>query len=256
MGVGVRPDLRALRDGGAALSHLLITIHDVTPALMPRVETLWQLCAARGVVPGLLVIPDWHGCAPVERDPAFGDWARARAAEGAEIFLHGERHDEVGSPRAWRDEIRAFARTDREGEFLTLDYTAARDRIDRGLERLRTIGLEPIGFVPPAWLARPETHLAVKDAGLGVSEDDGAIHLHRFGSRVASPVIRWSARTPFRTWASVAGERLRWMLQRNAAVMRMALHPGDLAHPAAARSIEQALEAWLSVRPQSFYHRL
>jgi uncharacterized protein len=256
VGVGVRPDLRAVRHGGADLSHLLVTIHDVTPARRARVEALWRICAARRVVPGLLVIPDWHAQAPVEGDPAFGDWVRARAAEGAEIFLHGERHDEVGSRRSWRDELRAFGRTDREGEFLTLDYTAARDRIDRGLERLRMIGLEPIGFVPPAWLARPETHLAAKDAGLAVSEDDGAIYVHRSGSRVASPVVRWSARTQLRAVASVAGARLRWALQRRAPVMRLALHPGDLESPATARSIELALDQWLAVRPQSFYRAL
>jgi hypothetical protein len=256
VGVGIRPDLRAVRHGGAALSHLLITIHDVTPALMPRVETLWRMCSARGVLPGLLVIPDWHGCAAVERDPAFGAWVRARAAEGAEIFLHGERHDEVGLPRAWRDELRAFARTNREGEFLTLDYVAARDRIDRGLERLRTIGLEPVGFVPPAWLARPEAHLAAKDAGLAVSEDDGAIFVHRTGARLASPVVRWSARTPFRAFASVIGARMRWVLQRDAPVMRIALHPGDLQRSATARSIDSTLGQWLSLRKQSFYQQL
>ena len=127
---------------------------------MPRVEALWRECAELGAMPGLLVVPDWHGTAPVENHPAFADWVRARADEGAEIFLHGERHDEVGLPRRWRDEIRALGRTNREGEFLTLEYTGARDRIDRGLERLRMLGLEPIGFVPPAWLAR----LAAADA--------------------------------------------------------------------------------------------
>ena len=256
MGVGVRPDLRAVRHGGAALKHLLVTIHDVTPAFLPRAEALWGLCAARGVVPGLLVIPDWHGRAPVEREPAFGAWVRARAAEGAEIFLHGERHDEVGLPRGWRDGVRAFARTNREGEFLTLDYTGARDRIDRGLERLRTIRLEPVGFVPPAWLARPDAHQAANDAGLQVSEDDGAIFVHRTGERVDSPVVRWSARTRFRAHASVVGERMRWMLQRDAAVMRIALHPGDLDHPATRRSVTRALDRWLAARRPGRYASL
>ncbi|MFI5310789.1 MAG: DUF2334 domain-containing protein [Gemmatimonadales bacterium] len=231
-------------------------MHDVTPALMPRVETLWRMCSARGVVAGLLVIPDWHGSASVERDPAFCAWVRARAADGAEIFLHGERHDEVGLPRAWRDELRALARTNREGEFLTLDYAAARDRIDRGLARLRAVGLEPLGFVPPAWLARPETHLAARDAGLAVSEDDGAIFVLRTGARIASPVVRWSARTPIRAAASVLGARLRWALQRDERVMRIALHPGDLQRAATTRSIDATLAQWLSLRRQTFYRHL
>lgn len=234
---------------------LLITIHDVTPALQPRVEALWTICAARGVVPGLLVVPEWHGGSAIERDPAFGAWAQARAAEGAEIFLHGERHDEAGLPRTWRDELRSFGRTNREGEFLTLDYVGARERIDRGIERLRTIGLEPIGFVPPAWLAKPDTHAAAKDAGLAVSEDDRMVYVHRTGAALASPVVRWSARGALRAYASVVQERIRWRLQRKAPVVRIALHPADLGHPAVAQSLERGLEAWLSERRQSFYRQ-
>ena len=131
------------------MSELLITIHDVTPVLAPRVESLWKICESRGVIPGLLVIPDWHGAGAIEGDARFVAWLRARAADGAEILLHGERHDEAGSPRGFGDEIRAFGKTNKEGEFLTLDYDAARARIDRGVARLRKLGLDPVGFVPP-----------------------------------------------------------------------------------------------------------
>lgn len=238
------------------MSALLITIHDVTPPLMPQVEALWRLCRSRNVIPGLLVIPDWHGTAAMEVDPAFGAWLRARAAEGAEVFLHGERHDEVGSPRTFSDELRAFGKTNKEGEFLTLGYDAARARIDRGVARLRAMGLDPVGFVPPAWLARPDTHRAVKDAGLRVSEDDGAVYVHAPDRTLRSPVVRWSGRGAVRAYGSVAFERMRWALQRGAPVMRIALHPGDLAHPATARSLERGLDAWLPVRSQTFYRAL
>ena len=236
------------------MSELLITIHDVTPALMPRVESIWNMCERRGVIPGLLVVPDWHGGAPIESDASFVSWVRARADAGAEIFLHGERHDEVGLPRTWRDEIVAFGKTNKEGEFLTLDYAAARAKIDRGVARLRAIGLDPIGFVPPAWLAKQATHDAVRDAGLRVSEDDGAVYVS--SRSVKSPVVRWSGRGAFRAYGSVLFERLRWWFQRGEPVMRLALHPGDLAHPATAASIETALDAWLSVRRQTFYREL
>lgn len=238
------------------MSALLITIHDVTPALAPLVEKLWQLCESRGVVPGLLVVPDWHGETAMESDASFVEWLRARAAGGAEIFLHGERHDEVGSPRAFADEIRAFGKTNKEGEFLTLNYAAARERLDRGVARLRAMGLEPVGFVPPAWLAKRATHDAVRDAGLLVSEDDGAVYLHSPERRIASPVVRWSGRGAVRAYGSVLFERLRWWFQRNERVMRLALHPGDLAHPATASSIERGLDSWLSVRKQTFYRTI
>jgi predicted deacetylase len=238
------------------MSELLITIHDVTPVLAPRIDALWKLCASRGVIPGLLVIPDWHGAAAIEGDVKFVTWLCARAAGGAEIFLHGERHDEVGSPRGFGDEMRAFGKTNKEGEFLTLDYDAARERIDRGVARLRKLGLDPVGFVPPAWLAKPATHAAVRDAGLLVSEDDGAVYVHSPERTLRSPVVRWSGRGFVRAYGSVLFERLRWWFKRGEPVVRIALHPGDLAHPATASSIERGLDAWLSVRKQTFYRAL
>lgn len=235
---------------------VLITIHDVAPPLMPKVERLWAICAERGVKPGLLVVPDWHGGTPIEGDPACVAWVRARAAEGAEIFLHGERHDEVASPRSWRDEVRALGRTNKEGEFLTLGYDAALARIDRGLGRLRALGLAPVGFVPPAWLAKDDTHRAVRDAGLAVSEDDARIHAFRARRTISSPVIRWSARGAFRAYGSLLQARMRWTLQRGASVVRIALHPADLDHPATAASIERTLDLWLSVYPAQGYASL
>jgi hypothetical protein len=235
---------------------LLITIHDVTPALAPHVRTLWRICESRGVVPGLLVVPDWHGDTAMEDDPDFVAWLRACAAAGSEVFLHGERHDEAGLPRTLRDTLRAFGRTNREGEFLTLGYAGARERIDRGVARLKKMGLDPVGFVPPAWLAKSATHAAVRDAGLRVSEDDGAVYVHSPPSRLPSPVVRWSGRGTVRAYGSVLFERMRWWLQRRAPVIRVALHPGDLDHPATAASIERGLDAWLSVRRQTFYGAL
>jgi hypothetical protein len=235
---------------------VLVTIHDVAPPLMPRVERLWALCARRGVRPGLLVVPDWHGAAPIEGDAACVAWVRGCAAQGAEIFLHGERHDEVGSPRAWRDEIRAFGRTNREGEFLTLDYSAARARIDRGLARLRALGLDPVGFVPPAWLARDDTHRAARDAGLAVSEDDGAIYAFRSSRAIRSPVVRWSSRGAFRAYGSLVQAQMRWTLHRGAAAVRIALHPADLDHPATAASLERTLDRWLAAYPVQGYAAL
>jgi predicted deacetylase len=238
------------------VSDLLITIHDVTPALAARVEALWLLCESRGVVPGLLVVPDWHGETAMESNEAFVAWLKARAAAGSEIFLHGERHDEVGLPRTFRDSLRAFGKTNNEGEFLTLDYYGARERIDRGVARLRAMGLDPVGFVPPAWLAKRATHAAVHDAGLFVSEDAAAVYVHEPDRLVRAPVLRWSGRGVARAYGSVLVERMRWRLQRSKQVMRIALHPGDLDHPATAASVERGLDAWLSAGRQTFYRAL
>jgi len=224
---------------------LLVSIHDVTPAFAPAVVQLWTMCTRHSVTPALLVVPDWHGDWPLDRHPAFIEWLRQRAREGAEIVLHGERHDEHGLPRATGDAVRAWGRTAREGEFLTLEEAAARERIDRGITRLTNLGLRPVGFVPPAWLAREGCHRAVAAAGLMFSEDETSIRLHPIGRRLRSPVVRWSARSSLRARGSVAVARGRWLLQRRARFPRLALHPQDLSSPTTARSLEPTLERWL-----------
>jgi predicted deacetylase len=225
---------------------LLVSIHDVTPALADGVERLWELCAARDLRPALLVVPDWHGAWPLESHPDFVTWLRARAADGAEIVLHGERHVEVGLPRGIGDELRAWGRTAREGEFLTLHEPAARERIARGRARLRALGLDPVGFVPPAWLARDEGHRAAGASGLQFSEDDAVIRLFPSGRRVPAPAVRWSARDPLRAWGSVAVARARWTFQGGAPLARIALHPQDLSHRATAASLGRTLDRWLT----------
>ncbi|HEY3011097.1 MAG TPA: DUF2334 domain-containing protein [Gemmatimonadales bacterium] len=224
---------------------LLVSIHDVTPALEANVFRLWDLCALHGVTPALLVVPNWHGQWPLEEYPRFITWVRARADAGAEILLHGERHDEIGLRRGFWDHWRAWGKTKAEGEFLTLDAPAAGARLGPAVQRLRQLGLEPTGFVPPAWLAREATHWAAAAAGLRFSEDDRWIRLLPSGIRVRSPVIRWSARTPSRAWGSVAVAAARWLVQRRSRWPRIALHPGDLEHKATARSIGRTLHRWL-----------
>ncbi|HEU5303381.1 MAG TPA: polysaccharide deacetylase family protein [Gemmatimonadales bacterium] len=224
---------------------LLVSIHDVSPAQAAAVTRLWEVCVERRVIPALLVVPNWHGEWPLEEHPDFVEWIRRRAAEGAEIVLHGERHDEVGLPRGAGDHRRAWGKTAGEAEFLTLDAAAAEARITRGLGRLRKVGLEPVGFVPPAWLAREAAHEAAASAGLHFSEDDHSVRLFPSGRRMASPVLRWSARTAARAWGSVAVARIRSVVQRRAGVVRIALHPRDLDHPATARSLTHTLDRWL-----------
>lgn len=225
---------------------LLVSIHDVTPALTPQVIRLWELCASRDVIPALFVVPNWHGEWPLEQHPTFIEWIRARAAQGAEIVLHGERHDEAGLPRGLWDSCRAWGRTAGEGEFLSLDAESATIRFRRGLQILRKVGLEPIGVVPPAWIGGERIYRAAAAAGLAFTEDSHSIQLLPSGRRVRSPVVRWSARSPLRAWASVAVSGTRWALQRRTRWPRLALHPRDLDHPAVTRSIGRALDRWLS----------
>ncbi len=230
------------------IRRMLVSIHDVTPALAQPVRELWAMCRAHAIVPALLVVPNWHGEWPLEFYDEFTSWVRGCANDGAEIFLHGERHDEVGSPRDYRGTLRAVGRTNREGEFLMLDAHSARSRIERGLARLHHVELAPIGFIPPAWLARAATHDVVRDVGLAVSEDISRVVLHRSGTSIDAPAIRWSGRTIVRANVSARVNAWRWTTLASADLVRLALHPQDLANAVTRASVERELARWASAR--------
>ena len=222
---------------------LLVSIHDVAPPNLIAVRRLWLLCRDAGVVPALLVVPDWHGTAPIERDVDFLAWLRKAVADGAELLLHGERHDEVGRPRTLIDTLRAAGKTAWEGECLTLNAPELEALVARGLARLRALGFSSHGFVPPAWLMRTDARPGIFATGVAFTEDAGAIYLAD-GRRIVTSALRWSTRTAFRARASVLVAEWRWRRQRRAPVMRIALHPADLNNPGVARSVQQALAQW------------
>lgn len=232
---------------------LLVSIHDVTPALERNVTQLWRVCRDRGITPALFVVPNWHGAWPLERHPEFTAWVRDRVREGAEIALHGDRHDEVGLARGVGHHWRAWGKTDGEGEFLTLDVSAARERLAGGIRRLREVGLEPVGFVPPAWLAREPTYQVAASLGFRFSEDDHQVRLLTTGQVVPSPVVRWSTRTRIKVWGSVAVAAARWLMQSGSHWPRIALHPRDLDHGTTARSIGHTLDRWLGLHRPGRY---
>ena len=225
---------------------LLVSIHDVTPALERQVRALWGYCTERGIVPALLVVPNWHGAWPLKACGEFVEWLHDCGARGADLVLHGQRHDEHGLPRGLLDGFRTWGRTAREGEFLTFTRQTALHRIRSGVDSLREVGLTPIGFVPPAWLMRAEARLAVGDAGLRFTEDAKTVLIFPRGERLRAPAVRWSARTPLRALASKWIADWKWELHRDERLVRLALHPQDLSRRATERSVLQALDRWLT----------
>jgi predicted deacetylase len=235
---------------------VLLSLHDVAPPFERQLRELWLMCVSRGARPALLVVPNWHGEHPLHRSGRFVDWLFARVDQGARVLLHGERHDEVGTVRRAGDEWRALGRTAREGEFLTLDYAEASARIGRGLEVLARCGLSPVGFVPPAWLARAAAREAARDAGLALFEDASRIYWLREGRAERVPAVRWSARSRWRADLSALVSEARWVTQGQAPLVRLALHPTDMDDAVVRRSLERALDRWLGARSGDGYGAL
>jgi predicted deacetylase len=228
---------------------LLVALHDVTPAHARRLETLYTLLEEFGVrTYALLVVPNWHGEWPLENFAEETASLRTRAMRGAEIVLHGWRHDEAGQPRSLAHRLRTWGHTDREGEFASLPPVEASARITRGLATLRACALEPIGFVPPAWLSGPGLGTIVHNAALAFTEDTRAVYLVATGRRILAPASCWSTRRAWRSVASVAVAAARVPLERSLPLVRLAFHPHDVDSPAVLASCRRTLAALLKDR--------
>ena len=234
---------------------LLVAVHDVTPAHERRLNLLYRLLHAAGVERfALLVVPNWHGSWPLAACPEFTAGLRERADRGATILLHGLRHDEFEQPRSLVHWARTVGRTALEGEFASLPPDVARSRIDRGLAALRKVGLDPVGFVPPAWLARPGLDRVAGEAGLALTEDARAVYVR--GQRVSAPATCWSTRLAWRRMASVAVAATRIRLERTCRLVRLAFHPYDADWPRVLDSCQRTLAALLETRTVIGYDEL
>src|SRR5207302_408976 len=65
----------------------------------PEVDVALEMAHAHGVKPALLVVPDFHGRAPLYEHPKFCERLRALEAGGHEIYLHGYYH----RARSWAE---------------------------------------------------------------------------------------------------------------------------------------------------------
>ncbi len=138
-----------------------MALHDVEPATFERCVEIREWLDEHGVDRvTLLVIParDLH---PVgERSPALADWLGARRRLGDAIAQHGFQHEQLRRP-SLPHRVSARARTRRAAEFAGLDDEETRRAVDAGWRLLKLAGIEPDGFVAPAYAYTPALRRAV-----------------------------------------------------------------------------------------------
>jgi predicted deacetylase len=223
-----------------------VSIHDVSPAWTDEVEAAIALCASAGVRPALLVVPDFHGRAPVLDDARFCARLRELQAAGHEIFLHGffhrsrERFERgAGGRVAWFFAQRVASSG--EAEMSDVDPAEGRRRVEEGERVLRAADLRIDGFVAPAWSMPPWLMPLLALRGYRFTEDHLRVYDPAMRRARPSVVLNWATRSPVRLLSTVAWCRL---AKHARAVMpaRIAIHPGDMRHRLVRSEIELLLE--------------
>lgn len=230
---------RAMPPTRAAPPQLCVVLHDVTPAhwdaCVALLGELLQVSRAAGVsLPvTLLVVPRHHG---VPSDGRFAAWLRLQARHGHELALHGHTHlDDGPPPRGLVARLLRRVYTAGEGEFAALDRPEAARRLALGQAWARAHQLPMAGFVAPAWLMSHSALDAVEAAGFDHTATLTRVIALPGRQALAARSLVFSTRSAWRRQLSLWWNG--WLARRlqRAPVMRLELHPADIAHPAIRR---------------------
>ena len=208
---------------------LAVSVHDVSPLTRESVDRMLADLAGSDIgVTSLLVVPDHHHKADIDKDPAFLVWLRDKQAAGHEIILHGFYHRREPSPDAGlRQKLVTEHYTAGEGEFFDLDYENARERMEDGREMLTAAGLDVLGFIAPAWLLGDEAEQAARNLGFAYTTRLGGVLDLRSGEWTASQSLVYSPRSAWRRQVSLAWNAFLAARLRKNPLARLGLHPPD-----------------------------
>jgi uncharacterized protein len=229
-----------------------VALHGIEPATYERCAVIRDWLDDHGVGRvTLLVIParDLH---PVgERAPEMVDWLSERRRAGDSIAQHGFQHVRARHPVSAR-QLFALAPGHRSGEFVGLDRGETRRAVDAGWRVLKLAGIEPDGFVAPAyayttalrhtltqrfswWAGLLRVHRA-QDPLAADPADAALIDRSRVG---LAPAWSLTSGGPFGRMLSPPLLRIGSLLPTS--TLRLDIHPDDLQHPHHMMALEWVL---------------
>jgi predicted deacetylase len=242
---------------------IAVALHGIEPATFERCAVIRDWLTDHGVERvTLLVIParDLH---PVgERSPEMVRWLTERRLGGDSIAQHGFQHERARPPHSPR-EILALAHGQRGGEFVGLDGEETRRAVNAGWRVLKLAGIEPDGFVAPAYAYTAALRrtlgqrfrwwaglLRVHRAPLALSASSGE------GAQACQLAPAWSLACggPLRRTLSPPLVRIGSLLPMS--TLRLDIHPDDLRHPHHMLALEWVLGRVGSRRQAVTYREL
>jgi predicted deacetylase len=234
---------------------IAVALHGIEPATYERCAVIRDWLEDHGVDRvTLLVIParDLH---PVgERCPEMVAWLSERRSAGDSIAQHGFQHVRPGADGSARG-LLARAHGQRSGEFIGLDGEETRRAVDAGWRVLKLAGIEPDGFVAPAYAYTSALRQAL---GIKFSWWAGLLRVHRTQPVTIADAYEHS--TPAATrptvgqlapaWSLTGAGPLSRMLSPSlvrasallpTSTLRVDMHPADLQHPRHMLALEWVL---------------
>jgi predicted deacetylase len=232
---------------------IAVAVHGIEPATFERCAVIRDWLDDHGVDRvTLLVIParDLH---PVgERSPEMVEWLCERRRAGDSIAQHGFQHVRArtgGSARA------LLAHGQREREFIGLDDEETRRAVHAGWRVLKLAGIEPDGFVAPAYAYTAALRQALS---VRFSWWAGLLRVHRTQPQLEtgplSPAWSLAAAGPLARMLSPSLVRAGSLLPTS--TLRLDLHPADLRYPRHMLALEWVLARSGSRRTAVTYREL
>lgn len=212
---------------------LVVSIHDVSPLTRLVTETMLNELAEGGIArTSLLVVPDHHGRGHFLDDPAFCEWLKAKVVAGHEAVIHGYYHRrERRDGESFADRVTTRFYTAGEGEFYDIAEDKAYTAVMKAREEFAQLGLNPPGFIAPAWLLGEAGETALKRASIRYTTRLGNVLDLETGEAHASQSMVYSVRSGWRRVVSLAWNAFLYSRLRKNPLLRIGIHPPDHRYP-------------------------
>jgi uncharacterized protein len=234
---------------------LVVSIHDVAPSTREKLERiLADLKRHRVSACSLLVVPNYHRRGRSLTDPDFCSWLHELEASGHEIVIHGFLHERARQPNeSMHGKILTRILTADEGEFFDLNYPDALHLVREARHDFEAHGFRPHGFIAPAWLLGAEAGRAVIDACMDYTTTLRTVHDIAGGRTFTSQSLVYSTRSGWRRAMSLAWNRFLFRHQTRNPLLRLSIHPPDIAYRAIWEQITGLIDKALRDRHSMTY---